>query len=110
MGLRQENALLLLFIPSKIKTINQRIANQLVIPKSNISEKVDCFDKKHYNITNLQLNIEDYTFTSQFSIQTLWNDQGDIIMGSPSMETLGSFILNMKNKFLTFSYKKKKTT
>jgi hypothetical protein len=26
------------------------------------------------------------------------------------VETLGSFILNMKNKFLTFSYKKKKIT
>jgi hypothetical protein len=34
----------------------------------------------------------------------------DIILGSTWMETLGTFILNMKKKFLTFSYKKKKIT
>ena len=59
---------------------------------------------------NLQLNIEDYTFVSQFSVQTLWNNQGDIILGSTQMEMVGSIILNMKKKFLTFSYKKKKIT
>ena len=80
-----------------------------MILESNIIEKSDCLNKKQYVITDLQLNIGDYTFTLQFSIQTLWNDQGDIILGSPWMETLGPSILNTKN-FLTFSYKKKKIT
>ena len=32
------------------------------------------------------------------------------MLGSPWMETLGSFIRNTKKKFLTFSHKKKKIT
>ena len=88
--------------------ITLKIANQLVIPESNIIEKLHCFGNKKYDLTNLQLNIGDYTFISHFLVQTLRSDQGDIILGSPWMETLGYFILNTKNKFLTFSYKKKK--
>jgi hypothetical protein len=47
---------------------------------------------------------------SQFFVGSLWSDEGDILLDSPWMETLGSLILNTKNKFLTFSYKKKKIT
>lgn len=97
--------LLFLTLSPKIKII---VANQLVISESNIIEKLDHWGKKQYDITDLQLNIRDDTFISQFSIQSVWSDQGDIIMGSSCMKTLGSLILNMKNKFLTFSYKKKK--
>ncbi len=46
----------------------------------------------------------------QFKLYTLWSDQGDIIFGSPWMEILGSFILNIKNNLLTFSYKRNKIT
>lgn len=96
--------------PTKDKNyINPKIENQLVIPK-NIIKKLDCYNNKKYELTNLQLNIRDYTFISQFSVQNLWSDQGDIILGSPQMGTLSSFILNTKKKFLTFSYKKKKIT
>jgi hypothetical protein len=56
------------------------------------------------------LNIGDYTFVSPFTVGSLWSDDGDILLGSPWIETLGSFILNTRNKFLTFSYKKKKIT
>ena len=90
--------------------INPKIANQLVIPESNIIEKLEFFDKKKYDITNLQLNIGDYTFISQFTMKTLVLDNSDIVLGSPWMETLGSVILNTKKKFLTFTYKKKKIT
>ena len=62
------------------------------------------------DIKGLQLNIGDYTFISQFTVKTLLFDNGDIELGSPWMETLGSVILNTKKKFLTFSYKKKKIT
>jgi hypothetical protein len=81
-----------------------------LIPESNIIEKLDFWDIKQYDISDLQLNIGDYTFVSQFTVKSLWSNDGDIILGSPWMETLGTFILNMKKKFLTFSYKKKKIT
>ena len=78
--------------------------NQLAIPESNIIETnfVDTSDKQ-YDISNLQLSIGDYTFVSQFTIKTLFCDNSDIILGSPSIKSLGSIILNLKKKFLTFS-------
>jgi hypothetical protein len=82
--------------------------NQLVIPESNIIETIDSMGEKQYDIRNLQLSIGDYTFVSQFIIKYLFCDDSDIVLGSSWMEALGSFILNMKKKFLTFSYKKKK--
>jgi len=88
--------------------VTPEFANQLVIPKSNISEKIGLWNKKQYDISNLQLNIGDYTFVSPFIVGSLWSDDGDILMSSPWIETLRSFILNTRNKFLTFSYKKKK--
>ena len=81
-----------------------------MIPESNIIEKLDSLGNKIYDITNLQLNIEEYTFISQLLVQTLWSNQGDIILGSTWMETVGSVILNTKNFLLTFSYRKKKIT
>lgn len=82
-----------------------------MIPESNIIETnfVDLSDKQ-YDISNLQPSIGDYTFIAQFNVKTLFFDDSDIFLGSPYMETLGSFILIMKNKFLTFSHKKKKIT
>jgi len=90
--------------------ISDEFANQLMIPESNIGEKLDFWDKKQYEISDLQLNIGDYTFISQFIVQSLWNDDGDIILGSTWMDTLDTFIFNTRKKFLTFSYKKKKIT
>ena len=65
---------------------------------------------KQYSISNLQLNIGDYIVISQFIVNSLWYNANDIILGAPWMETLGTFILNTKKKFLAFSYKKKKIT
>ena len=90
--------------------VSTKCANQLVIPESNIIEMVDSMDEKQHHINNLQLSIGDYTFVSQFTVKSLFHDDSDIILGSPWMEALGSFILNTKKKFLTFSYKKKKIT
>lgn len=87
--------------------INSKLTNQLVNPEANIIKKVDRWNKKQYGITNLQLNIGDYTFISKFSVRSLWKDQSDVVLDSHWLETLGS-ILNTKKKFLTFSYKKKK--
>lgn len=74
---------------------------------SNIIEKIDLWNIKQYDIINLQLNIEDYTFISKLLVQSLWGDQGDIFL-STWMKSLGQLILNMEKKFMTFSYKKKK--
>jgi len=89
--------------------ISVEFTNRLVIPESNISEVVDFWDKKLYEVSDLQLNIGDYTFVSKFIVRSLWSNDSDIILGSSWMETLGTFILNTKNKFLTFSHKKKMT-
>ena len=48
--------------------------------------------------------------TSKFIVSSLWSFDGDIILGLPWIKTLGNFILNAKNKFLTFSYKRKRIT
>jgi hypothetical protein len=40
----------------------------------------------------------------------MYKKEVDIIFGSTWLETLGNFILNMGNFFLTFFYKKKKIT
>jgi hypothetical protein len=90
--------------------VSTECANQLVIPESNIIETIDSMGEKQYDISNLQLSIGDYTFVSQFTVKSLFHDDSDIILGSSWMEALGSFILNTKKKFLTFSYKKKKIT
>lgn len=52
--------------------INPKIANQLVISELNIVKKLDFFNKKCYDIKSLQLNIEDYTFISQFIVKALF--------------------------------------
>ena len=83
--------------------------NQLLIQKSSIVEKRYNYDAKQYEITNLQLTINEYKFTSQFNVSTIYLNEVDIILGSPWMETLGSVILNMKKNILTFSYKKQIT-
>jgi hypothetical protein len=90
--------------------VSTECANQLLIPKSNIIEEIDLWNEKKYSISKLQLNMGEYIFVSQFVVKSMWKDDGDIILGSSWMEALGTFILNMKNKFLTFSYKNKKIT
>jgi hypothetical protein len=82
------------------------LANQLLIPEPSIIKKTITFCKKQYEIRDLQLTIDDYMFISQFNVAN--NYKKYVILGSTWMETLGTFILNM-NKFLTFSYKQKKT-
>ena len=87
-----------------------KFANEIVIPQSNIGERLDLWNTKEYEISNLLLNIGDYTSVSQFIVKSLWSSDGDLIFGLPWIETLGTFILNVEKKFLTFPYKKKKIT
>jgi hypothetical protein len=53
------------------------------------------------------MNIGDYTFLLQFIVRSLWSDDGEIIIGSPWMETLGTFIFNMKKDFFDILLYKK---
>ena len=88
--------------------ISIEFANQLAIPESDIVEKLDPWKKKQYSISNLQLNVGDYADVSQFVVKSVWRGDGDVILGLAWIETLETFTLNAENKFLTFSYKKKK--
>jgi hypothetical protein len=81
-----------------------------LIHESNIIKKLDFWDKKQYDITNLQMSIGDYTFVLQFTVRSLLCGGSDITLSSTWIETLGTFILNTKKKFLAFSFKKKKIT
>lgn len=56
----------------------------------------------------MQLNVGDYADVSQFVVKSVWRGDGDVILGLAWIETLETFTLNAENKFLTFSYKKKK--
>ena len=76
-----------------------------MIPESNIREEIDFLDKKRTEISGLQLSVGDYMATPKFIVSSLWIINGDIILGLPSIKTLGTFILNVEKKFLTFSYK-----
>ena len=89
--------------------VSTKCSNKLVIPESSITE-TSSFRKneKQYDIGNLHLSIGDYSLVSQFTVKTLFCNDSDIILGSLWMESLGSFVLNTKKKFLTLSYKKKK--
>ena len=90
--------------------ISVDIANEIAIPESNIGKSLDFWNTKEYEISNLQLNIGDYTSVSQFIVKSLWTSNEDLILGLPWLETLGTFTLNAEKKFLTFPYKKKKIT
>ena len=45
-----------------------------------------------------------------FIVRSLWSSDSDLTLESSWIETLGTFILNVENKFLIFPYKKKKIT
>ena len=85
--------------------ISDEFANELAILESNIGERVDFWNNKEYAISDLQWNIGDYIGVSHFIVRSLWSSDGDLILGSPWIETL-----NAEKKFLIFPYKKKKIT
>ena len=90
--------------------ISDEFANELVIPESNIVERLDFWNKKEYAMSELQWNIGDYTGVSQFIVKSSWSSDGDLVLGLPWLEALGTFILNIEKKFMSFPYKKKKIT
>jgi hypothetical protein len=84
------------------------LANQLIIPKTNVIETKDFFFCNKYNIKDLPLTLEDYKLVSNFEVTTIYEKEVDIILNSTWLEMLGSLILNLEKNFLMYSYKKKK--
>ena len=74
--------------------ISDEFANELAIPRTNISERLDFQNNKEYVISDLQWNIGDYTGVSQFIVKSLWSSNGDLVLGLLWLKTLGDFILN----------------
>lgn len=94
--LRGKDIIISIALVERKNHINAKLANPLFIPDSNIIERINLFDKKQYEINDLQLNIGDYTFISQFNVSSLCSNDSEIILGLPWIETLGTFILNTK--------------
>ena len=60
-------------------------------------------------INELPLHIDDYNFASQLIVAAINDNIVDIMLGYKWLETLGTFIVNAKRKFMTF-YGKNKIT
>ena len=60
--------------------VRVEFANELAIPESNVGERLDFWNNKEYEISNLQLNIGDYTSVSQFIVRSLWSSDDDLIL------------------------------
>jgi hypothetical protein len=54
--------------------------------------------------------IDEYQYISQFYVTTMYQEEVDIVIGLPWFKSLGTFILNMEKKFVTFPYKEKMIT
>jgi hypothetical protein len=85
--------------------MNIDLANQLLIPETNIIRKED-----YFRIKELQVTIDEYEYISQFYVTTMYQEEVDIIIGLPWFKSLGTFILNIEKKFVTFPYKEKMIT
>jgi hypothetical protein len=85
--------------------MNIDLANQLLIPETNIIRKED-----YFRIKELQVTIDEYEYISQFYVTTMYQEEVDIVIGLPWFKSLGTFILNMEKKFVTFPYKEKLIT
>ena len=96
--------------PNETKNyINIKLANQISISESMIIKKETIYGDE-FDVKGLPLSINQYKFISQFQVTKMSNKDVDIMLGSPWMESLDTFIFNLKKNFLTFSYKKKKIT
>ena len=56
------------------------------------------------------MKIDEYEYISQFYVTTMYKEEIDIIIGLPWFKNLGTFILNMEKKFVTFPHKEKMIT
>jgi hypothetical protein len=81
------------------------LANQLLIPELNIIEKED-----YFQIKELQVTIDEYEYIYQFYVTTMYKEEIFIVARLLWFKNLGTFILNMEKKSVTFPHKKKMMT
>ena len=58
--------------------ISVDFANEIAIVESNISKRLDLWNTKEYEISNLQLNTGDYISVLQFIVKSLSSSDGVI--------------------------------
>jgi hypothetical protein len=64
--------------------IKINLANQLLIPETNIIEFfIFIFRTKLYEMKELQVTIDDYEYISQFNVTIMYREKIDIILGLP---------------------------
>ena len=56
------------------------------------------------------MTIDDYEYISQFYVTTMYQEEVGIVIRLPWFKSLGTFILNIEKKFVTFPYKEKMIT
>ena len=61
-------------------------------------------------INELPLQNDDYNCASQFIVAAIDDNLVDIMLGSNWLKTLGTFIVNAKQKFVTFFHGNNKIT
>ena len=79
--------------------INVELTNQLMLSESDINDNNTILSDEKYELKNLQLYVDDYKVLTQFSIVlvvSLDQDEVDIILGSPWLDTLGTFMFNTR--------------
>ena len=68
-GIIQGRVVNIAICPSyKMNYINVDMANQLLILETNIKETLQFKNKKQYEINDLLLRVNDYTFLSKFNV------------------------------------------
>ena len=65
--------------------MNIDFANQLLISEPDIIEKED-----YFRIKELQVTIDEYEYTSQFYVTTMYQEEVDIVIGLPWFKNLGT--------------------
>jgi hypothetical protein len=56
------------------------------------------------------VKIDEYEYISQFYVTIMYKEEINIIIMLPWFKNIGSFILNMEKKFVTFPHKEKMIT
>ena len=113
-GIIQENFVCIDICPTTKKIcINVELENQLMLSESNVIDNNTILSDEKYELKNIQPYVDDYKVLTQFSIVSvvsLEQEKVDIILGSSCLDTLGTFMFNTRETFLTVPYKKKKVT
>ena len=103
-GIFDESPIAIAICPSnKESFINIDVANQVQVQESMKNES----SKDQIEVS---LQIDDYHFAGQFTVASIDDHLIDIMLGYNWLETLGTFSINEKKKYITVFHEKKKIT